>query len=548
MSEENALLAAIREHPDEDTPRLAYADWLDEHGRHERAEFIRAQVELARLPDDHPKRTDLEVAERRLLAKNCVEWSAPWPAFQNWDYAGEEPCRVLFRRGFLDAETGFTVPPSAATGADAGLFETHPIREVAFAGPGFADLVTGLSWPGWSRIESLSIALWYNGRGAPPPLRAELDRVDAFLRHADLARLRRLYVSLPGVHERDILHWFRLPVVRRLSALSLSVYTYRSPATGEALAELTNGDFPNLRTLHLTTSGHPDCARALRRFVGSDTWRQITHLALNGEFPWVEALAAARLEALTVNIGGDANVIRAVANALCTVEPATIEELRLDGPGPHGTDLTHLLAAPGLANLRRLNVWQARFTDDDVARLAEAPLLGSLNRLSIAHNYTVSAGLETLYAAPNLHNLTHLHVSGRATPDAARALAFNDSARRLRYLSLGWQTTPSALAALTSGSAFPDLHTVAFGLDRAAQDRAALEVFLNSPRLPRLCVVPFSVSDRQVQELAPTFRNCGRIAWAGGEMADGGDGVRVAVTPEDVYLPNHLEDLSDRPW
>lgn len=42
-----ALLAAIREHPEEDTPRLMYADWLEEHGERERAEFIRVQCELA---------------------------------------------------------------------------------------------------------------------------------------------------------------------------------------------------------------------------------------------------------------------------------------------------------------------------------------------------------------------------------------------------------------------------------------------------------------------------------------------------------------------
>ena len=30
MSDEKALLAAIWEHPHEDTPRLVYADWLDE--------------------------------------------------------------------------------------------------------------------------------------------------------------------------------------------------------------------------------------------------------------------------------------------------------------------------------------------------------------------------------------------------------------------------------------------------------------------------------------------------------------------------------------
>ncbi|HJZ56263.1 MAG TPA: TIGR02996 domain-containing protein, partial [Gemmataceae bacterium] len=51
MTDEHALLAAIREHPEEDTPRLVYADWLDEQGgqaNRDRAEYIRAAVELAR--------------------------------------------------------------------------------------------------------------------------------------------------------------------------------------------------------------------------------------------------------------------------------------------------------------------------------------------------------------------------------------------------------------------------------------------------------------------------------------------------------------------
>jgi uncharacterized protein (TIGR02996 family) len=40
-SDEAHLLAAIAEAPDEDTPRLVYADWLDEHDQPERAEFSR---------------------------------------------------------------------------------------------------------------------------------------------------------------------------------------------------------------------------------------------------------------------------------------------------------------------------------------------------------------------------------------------------------------------------------------------------------------------------------------------------------------------------
>src|SRR5438067_13000398 len=49
MDVEAALLAAIAAHPDEDMPRLAYADWLDEHGRPVRAEFIRVRCAVKHL-------------------------------------------------------------------------------------------------------------------------------------------------------------------------------------------------------------------------------------------------------------------------------------------------------------------------------------------------------------------------------------------------------------------------------------------------------------------------------------------------------------------
>src|SRR5262245_35431906 len=48
----DALAAAVRADHEDDVPRLAFADWLEEHDRLARAEFIRAQVEFARLTDD----------------------------------------------------------------------------------------------------------------------------------------------------------------------------------------------------------------------------------------------------------------------------------------------------------------------------------------------------------------------------------------------------------------------------------------------------------------------------------------------------------------
>lgn len=49
MTDEQAFLTAICVDPFDDTPRLVYADWLDEHRQPERAEFIRTQIELAKM-------------------------------------------------------------------------------------------------------------------------------------------------------------------------------------------------------------------------------------------------------------------------------------------------------------------------------------------------------------------------------------------------------------------------------------------------------------------------------------------------------------------
>lgn len=59
ISDEPFILRSILLDPAEDTPRLAYADWLDDHAAdlpdpveaRSRATFIRTQIELSKLPD-----------------------------------------------------------------------------------------------------------------------------------------------------------------------------------------------------------------------------------------------------------------------------------------------------------------------------------------------------------------------------------------------------------------------------------------------------------------------------------------------------------------
>jgi len=97
MSDEKALLGAIWEHPHEDTPRLMYADWMQENGQPERAEFIRVQCELAGLDEwDEERRPTLEKREKKLWKQFAKAWGAKLPA---------DLRKSPFRRGFVAPET-----------------------------------------------------------------------------------------------------------------------------------------------------------------------------------------------------------------------------------------------------------------------------------------------------------------------------------------------------------------------------------------------------------------------------------------------------------
>ena len=58
MTDGEALIRSVLATPADDAPRLVYADWLEERGRAGDAEFIRVQIELARLGFDGILHTD----------------------------------------------------------------------------------------------------------------------------------------------------------------------------------------------------------------------------------------------------------------------------------------------------------------------------------------------------------------------------------------------------------------------------------------------------------------------------------------------------------
>ncbi len=117
MPDADAFLRAIIENPDDDTPRLVYADWLDENGDPERAEFIRVQIAMERDRDEPHVRQARAARERELLNRCGRTWVPP--------AAG--PAGTAFRRGFV--ERIHTEARTFVAEADE-LFRRFPVRHV----------------------------------------------------------------------------------------------------------------------------------------------------------------------------------------------------------------------------------------------------------------------------------------------------------------------------------------------------------------------------------------------------------------------------------
>ena len=99
MTDADAFLEAIGAKPDDDLPRLVYADWLEERGEVTYAEFIRVDCFLSRRePQTQLERTRTRHRRHELRSKLLVEWADLFAEYGNW---------VLYRhdRGLFSPKT-----------------------------------------------------------------------------------------------------------------------------------------------------------------------------------------------------------------------------------------------------------------------------------------------------------------------------------------------------------------------------------------------------------------------------------------------------------
>lgn len=149
MGERDALLWAILSNPDDDIPRLVFADWLDEHDQPGHAEFIRLQIEAERIRGggcaavlragcDGKKEWCVRCGLlKRAHALHNTAMPRMYPAVTRGRHAWEMydaplkgydgGTRFKWRRGFVDG-VATTIAEFFRSAVE--LFGRHPVRDV----------------------------------------------------------------------------------------------------------------------------------------------------------------------------------------------------------------------------------------------------------------------------------------------------------------------------------------------------------------------------------------------------------------------------------
>ena len=196
MPEHHAFLNAILERPDDDLPRLVYADYLEEHDERDRAEFIRVQIELASHDEDDPRRGWLDRRQQE-LQQDRVEWRLPIRGIQR------------FHRGFVES---MATTAEWLIAADRPVLHLAPVRELRVINadnsiPDFAKV------PGLDHIETLDLR--NNSFGTR-------DRLARFLDLAPLDKLTRLLLLNNQLWSDDVEKLVASPRASQLQWLDLS--------------------------------------------------------------------------------------------------------------------------------------------------------------------------------------------------------------------------------------------------------------------------------------------------------------------------------------
>jgi uncharacterized protein (TIGR02996 family) len=467
------FLDFILAHPDDDAPRLVFADWLEEHGDSARAELIRVQVERARLPSWDARQVGLRLRERELLAQHGDKWKAELLAIEG--VVWEE-----FRRGFVGAATFASFAVLKASGP--ACWAATPLEAVSVRWPRQGEAGETIApIPGLRELSITTRLVAHQdvGRLAALPLLSTLRALN--LRHCNLGGdgFRRLVASphlgnlaalrVPGnaIGNRAISALFAAASLTSLTELDLSETgsygrtrrdrhdRYREDPVLEATDLVALAGWPGLKRLRsLTLSGNDVRRHGLGALLRSPHVTGLKELRLraNGlDGQAMQEFGAARAELkldvldLGENLLGDLGAAD-LALAPCLRE---VKVLELDRCEMHLSAARWLVNAPLLGSLRRLNVNHNSFGPEGLYRLLEKKPKW-LHTLLMVNNDLDNEGAAHVAESPASDTLLVVDMARNGLGDpAAKSLAKTRHLRNLLVLRLhGNPIGKSAAAAL----------------------------------------------------------------------------------------------------
>jgi uncharacterized protein (TIGR02996 family) len=268
MTPGNALLQAILAEPEDDMPRLVYADWLEEYGRTEadlaRAELIRVECRAARLPVANKRRQQLEARAIELERVHLDEWTGPLRA-----HLGQvKPCFVRgFPRYVSVTLAEFARPPFQEMAAE--WFPRAGVMELYLRNP------SG-TWNPARFFPSVPAAPFLAGLHtlALHELKPGDEGLKLLADCPGVANLRTLELDLPHCSDAGLRSLAGSPFLQGLRVLRLGKSCWGDkPVTVAGLrALLAEGRLPHLTTLRL-----PESAWSLQGRQGEE-FRELTGL------------------------------------------------------------------------------------------------------------------------------------------------------------------------------------------------------------------------------------------------------------------------------
>jgi uncharacterized protein (TIGR02996 family) len=523
---EAGLLAAIIDEPDDDTPRLVYADWLEEHGDDARAEFIRIQCRLARLGVVDLRRvrqaewlydsmeTGFEAREflrlphclrrlagdvQRLLGREEELLAGHWKAWLGpLAELGEE---WAWRRGFVE---DVAVRADVLIDHADDLFRANPIRTLAvyelesalqcehvFALPELARL-TALALPGcegeFDWVGFLANARHLTRLTALALNAAELDdaKIELLASLPHLGRLAELYLGNNNLGPAAVQALVSSPHLKELSFLSLRANPVEG--CGEVLAAGANS--PRLTTLDLGDGRITD--EDVRALAHSDRLGGLRTLLLN--WPWPDLtlgslsalLSSPHLDNLSAlhfcsDYGSDDQFRAAVVSCRLRLEILDLESNPIADAGADA-----LAAAPSLQNLAALNLRSCGVGTAGVCALGNSPHLTQLAWLDLGHNRLDREAVAALAEGPSLGRLAHLDLRWTdLSADKIDILVRSPGLPSLRELELGSNDITDAGARLLAASPWVGrLEVLDLGFNEIGDEGA--RTLAASPHLDRL--------------------------------------------------------------